>query len=44
VRLAGSGDPVDALRLLTGPAWDGAEIHADSTAARELLTGWGIQV
>jgi HAD superfamily hydrolase (TIGR01450 family) len=44
VRLAGSGDPVDALRLLTGPAWDGAEIHPDSPAARELLTSWGMQV
>jgi glycerol 3-phosphatase-2 len=43
VRLAGSGDPVDALRLLTGPAWDCAEIHADTEAARELLTGWGMQ-
>ena len=42
VRLAGSGDPVDALRLLTGPAWDGAKIHAGSEAARELLTGWGM--
>jgi hypothetical protein len=35
---------VDALRLLTGPAWDGAEIHPDSPAARELLTSWGMQV
>jgi glycerol-1-phosphatase len=43
VRLAGAGDPVDALRLLTGPAWEGAEIRAGSAEARELLTGWGLE-
>ena len=42
VRLSGAGDPIDALRLLTGPAWAGAEIRADSDQARDLLTGWGL--
>jgi glycerol-1-phosphatase len=45
VRLAGSGEPVDALRLLCGPCWDGVEasdIEPASDPARELLTGWGV--
>jgi glycerol-1-phosphatase len=45
VRLAGSGAPVDALRLLCGPVWDGtgvANVHAASDDAREVLTGWGL--
>jgi glycerol-1-phosphatase len=45
VRLAGSGEPVDALRLLCGPCWDGVEapdIEPASDPAKELLTGWGI--
>jgi glycerol 3-phosphatase-2 len=42
VTLTGAGEPVDALRLLTGPAWAGAEIHADSAEASSLLAGWGI--
>ena len=40
-RLEGSGDPVDALRLLTGFTWDGGKAQAGSDEARELLTGWG---
>jgi len=44
VRLAGAGAAIDALRLLTGPAWDGAEIRADSQQARELLAGWGLPI
>jgi glycerol 3-phosphatase-2 len=43
VRLEGSGEPVDALRLLCGPCWDGVEVsdvRAGSDEARELLTGW----
>jgi hypothetical protein len=43
VRLDGSGEPVDAVRLLTGPCWDGvavADVQAASAAAREVLTGW----
>jgi hypothetical protein len=43
VTLTGGGDAVDALRLLTGPAWDGAEIKAGSDQARDLLTGWGLK-
>jgi HAD superfamily hydrolase (TIGR01450 family) len=42
VRLEGSGDAVDALRLLTGPAWGGAKVSAGSAEARELLSGWGL--
>jgi glycerol 3-phosphatase-2 len=44
VRLAGAGDPVDALRLLCGPCWDGVaaqDIEPASDAAKELLPGWG---
>ena len=41
-RLDGSGDPVDALRLLTGFTWDGGKAEAGSDEARELLTGWGV--
>ena len=42
VTLTGDGDPVDALRLLTGPAWAGAEIRAGSDRARAVLSGWGL--
>ena len=41
-RLEGSGDPVDALRLLTGFTWDGGKAQAGSDEASELLTGWGV--
>jgi glycerol 3-phosphatase-2 len=44
VTLTGDGDAVDGLRLLTGPAWDGAEIKAGSEQARTLLTSWGLTV
>jgi glycerol-1-phosphatase len=43
VTLTGSGDPVEALRLLTGPAWSGATIKAGSDQARELLDSWSYQ-
>ena len=45
VVLDGAGDPVDALRLLCGPCWAGADpdhIVAASDAARTILTSWGI--
>jgi glycerol 3-phosphatase-2 len=45
IRLAGAGEPVDALRLLSGPCWDGVaaqDIEPASDAAKERLTGWGI--
>jgi HAD superfamily hydrolase (TIGR01450 family) len=42
VTLAGAGGTVEALRLLCGPAWSGAEIHAGDDPARELLTSWGM--
>jgi HAD superfamily hydrolase (TIGR01450 family) len=45
VRLEGAGEPVDALRLLCGPCWDGADVsdvRAGSDRAREVLTGWGL--
>jgi hypothetical protein len=42
VRLTGAGDPIDALRLLTGPVWAGAEVCAGSDQARDVLTGWGL--
>ncbi|WP_045742226.1 HAD-IIA family hydrolase [Actinoplanes rectilineatus] len=43
--LHGSGEPVDALRLLCGVTWSGVPVHAveaGSGAAGELLTGWGV--
>ncbi|GAA2915332.1 acid sugar phosphatase [Actinoplanes cyaneus] len=43
--LDGSGDPVDALRLLCGVTWDGvppANVTGNSAAATELLTTWGL--
>jgi glycerol 3-phosphatase-2 len=43
--LDGSGDPVDALRLLCGVTWDGvspAGISAGSAAATEVLKSWGL--
>ncbi|MDT5043695.1 MAG: glycerol-phosphatase [Actinoplanes sp.] len=43
VTLAGAGGPVEALRLLCGPAWSGDEIHAGDDPARELLTSWGMR-
>ncbi|GIF09679.1 HAD-IIA family hydrolase [Actinoplanes siamensis] len=45
VVLSGSGDPVDALRLLCGATWEGiavAAISAGSEAATEVLRGWGL--
>ena len=42
VRLTGAGDPIDALRLLTGPVWAGAEVCVGSDQARDVLTGWGL--
>ena len=45
VGLDGDGDPVDALRLLCGPCWDGvdpANVKADSDRARDLLASWGL--
>jgi len=41
-RLDGSGDPVDALRLLCGPAWNGKQPSGVSAAARDVLSGWGV--
>jgi glycerol-1-phosphatase len=41
-KLEGSGDPVDALRLLAGVYWDGGEVKAGSDAARELYSSWGL--
>ncbi|MEU4219742.1 HAD-IIA family hydrolase [Actinoplanes sp. NPDC026623] len=41
-KLAGSGTPVDALRLLAGVYWGGGTVQAGSDEARELLTGWGL--
>ncbi|HWS35500.1 MAG TPA: HAD-IIA family hydrolase [Actinoplanes sp.] len=43
--LDGSGDPVDALRLLCGVTWTGVpltNITATSGEARELLASWGL--
>ncbi|MEU4564753.1 HAD-IIA family hydrolase [Actinoplanes sp. NPDC023936] len=43
--LDGSGDPVDALRLLCGVTWDGvpvAAVEAGSPQAGELLRDWGV--
>ena len=42
VTLTGDGDPVDALRLLTGPAWAGDTVAAGSDQARTLLDSWGV--
>jgi glycerol 3-phosphatase-2 len=45
VRLEGAGEPVDALRLLCGPCWDGTEvgdIRAGSNEARKVLKSWGL--
>ena len=44
VTLAGSGDPVSALRLLCGATWNGVPASAIDTAspeARALLKSWG---
>lgn len=46
VRLDGSGEPLDAVRLLSGPCWDGvavADVRAASAAASEILTAWRLQ-
>jgi HAD superfamily hydrolase (TIGR01450 family) len=43
--LDGTGDPVDALRLLCGATWDGvpvANVSAGSDTAAEVLRGWGL--
>jgi glycerol 3-phosphatase-2 len=43
--LAGSGDPVAALRLLCGATWDGvplSALHAASPEAEALLKSWGV--
>ncbi len=43
--LSGSGDPVDALRLLCGVTWDGVPVSGvsgDSGPATELLHTWGL--
>ena len=45
VRLEGAGEPVDALRPLCGPCWDGVEVgnvRAGSDQAREVLKNWGL--
>jgi HAD superfamily hydrolase (TIGR01450 family) len=45
VRLDGSGAPVDALRLLCGPAWSGTaagDIRAGSDEAGRVLSDWGL--
>lgn len=39
--LEGSGDPVDALRLLCGLAWSGGTAKPGSDAAADLLKSWG---
>jgi hypothetical protein len=41
-RLEGSGEPVDALRLLAGVYWDGGKVQAGSEAARDLYARWGL--
>ena len=41
-KLDGSGEPVDALRLLTGIYWNGGKVEAGCDAARELLSHWGL--
>ena len=43
IRLDGSGNPIDALRLLCGVVWDGvdvANVHAGSDDAGTLLADW----
>jgi ribonucleotide monophosphatase NagD (HAD superfamily) len=40
--LSGSGDPVAALRLLCGAAWDGVQIKPASPEAKSLLESWGL--
>jgi glycerol-1-phosphatase len=45
VRLDGDGTPLDALRLLSGPCWDGvatSAVGAGSEAAGKLLRTWGL--
>jgi glycerol 3-phosphatase-2 len=45
VALDGSGDPVDALRLLCAATWDGvplSAITAASAEAEDLLESWGL--
>ncbi|GAA0451875.1 acid sugar phosphatase [Actinoplanes capillaceus] len=46
VTLDGSGDPVDALRLLCGVTWDGvapSAIEPVSPEAGEVLAAWGVR-
>ncbi|SDT79901.1 HAD-IIA family hydrolase [Actinoplanes derwentensis] len=46
VSLDGSGDPVDALRLLCGATWTGVPLSGVtpvSGEARELLNAWGVR-
>jgi ribonucleotide monophosphatase NagD (HAD superfamily) len=46
VLLTGSGDAVDALRLLCGATWSGTpaeDVRGGSDEARALLTGWGLK-
>ncbi len=40
--LSGSGDPVDALRLLAGHAWSGKRARPASDEAAELFERWGL--
>jgi glycerol 3-phosphatase-2 len=43
--LAGSGDPVAALRLVCGATWDGVPVsglRAGSSEARALFESWGV--
>jgi HAD superfamily hydrolase (TIGR01450 family) len=45
VRLEGSGQAVDALRLLCGPAWSGTDVQdidAGSDEARQVFADWGL--
>ena len=41
-KLAGAGEPVDALRLLAGVYWKGGKVEPGSDAARELFSGWAL--